>query len=57
MAKRNLNKALDGVAIAAGVVFLLALGHFGNYFGIALTIGAFVVLIGCLILAHFVRLR
>ena len=50
--QRKLNKVLNGVAIAAGVVCLVALGHFGNYFGIALTIGSFVVLIGCLILAH-----
>ena len=50
--KRRLSKVLNGVAIAAGVVFLVALGHFGSYLGIFLTIGSFVVLIACLILAH-----
>jgi len=52
MAKRKLNKVLKGVATAAGVVFVVALGHFASYFGIFLTVGSFVVLIACLILAH-----
>jgi len=52
MAKRKLNKVLNGVAIAAGLVFVVALGHFDSYFGIFLTVGSFVVLIACLILAH-----
>ena len=52
MAKRKLNKILNGLAIAAGVVFVVAVGHFGSYFGIFLTIGSFVVFIACLILAH-----
>jgi hypothetical protein len=52
MAKRRLSKVLNGVGIAAGVVFAVALGHFGSYFGIFLTIGSFVVFIVCLILAH-----
>ena len=52
MAQRKLNKVLNGVAIAAGVVFVVAVGHFGSYFGIFLTIAAFVVFIACLILPH-----
>ncbi len=51
-AKRRLNSVLNGVAITAGLVFIVALGHFGSYFGVFLTIGSFVVLIVCLILAH-----
>lgn len=51
MAKRRVGKVLNGVGIAAGVVFAVALGHFGS-FGIFLTIGSFVVFITCLILAH-----
>ena len=49
---RKLNRLLNGVAVASGVVFLVALGHFRTYFGIFLTIGSFVVLIVCLIGAH-----
>lgn len=52
MAKRKLKKVLNGVGIAAGLIFVVALGHFSSYFGIFLTIGSFVVLIVCLILAH-----
>jgi len=52
MAEQKLNQVLRGVAIAAGAVFVVSVGHFGSYFGIFLTIGAFVVLIACLILAH-----
>jgi hypothetical protein len=52
MAKRRLNRVLSGVAIAAGVVFVVALGHFDSYFGIFVTLGSFVVLIACLILAY-----
>ena len=52
MAKRKLSKVLNGVGIAAGLVFAIALGHFGSYFGIFLTVGSFVVVIACLILAH-----
>ena len=54
MAYRKLNRILNGVAVAAVVVFILALGHFSTYFGIALTLGSFVVFIGCLILAHLI---
>ena len=52
MTKRRLSRVLNGVGIAAGVVFVVALGHFGSYFGIFVTIVSFVVLILCLILAH-----
>ena len=52
MAKRTLNKVLTGVAVAAGLVFAVALGHFGSYFGIFVTIGSFFVFIACLILAR-----
>ena len=43
---------MKGIAVAAGVIFLLAVGHFGSYLGIALTVGSFVVLIACLILTR-----
>ena len=52
MAHRKLNRVLNGVAVTAGVVFILALGHFSTYFGIALTIVSFFVFIACLIAAH-----
>jgi len=52
MTKRGIRRAVNVTAGLALGVFIIALGHFGNWFGIALTIGSFVVFIGCLILAH-----
>jgi hypothetical protein len=52
VAKRTLNRVLNGVAVAASLVFAVTLGHFGSYFGIFVTIGSFLVLIACLILVH-----
>jgi uncharacterized membrane protein YjjB (DUF3815 family) len=50
LAKRLPTKSLIG--LAAAVIFIVTVGHFGSYLGIALTIGSFVVFIACLILAH-----
>jgi hypothetical protein len=49
---KPIDRVLNAVAVAAGMVFIVALGHFGSYLGIFLTIGSFVVLIICLILKH-----